>query len=124
MLIKLSRGLLWFLCILPVLCWSQEFRATVTGHVIDPSNAAVANVVVQVLNLSTNEKATAVTDNQGTYTAPFLRQQVNWNAGLSAETQAGLSDQMRDWLGLGVTANTGKSSKLHYLSDQYPREKI
>jgi len=60
----------------------------------------------------------------GYYTAPFLRQQVNWNAGLSAETQAGLSDQMRDWLGLGVTANTGKSSKLHYLSHQYPREKI
>src|SRR5438552_16621841 len=62
-----------FLVIAPFIGWSQEFRATVTGHVIDATNAAVGNVVVQILNLSTNEKATAVTDNQGTYTVPFLK---------------------------------------------------
>jgi ectoine hydroxylase-related dioxygenase (phytanoyl-CoA dioxygenase family) len=44
----------------------------------------------------------------GYYTAPFLRPQVNWNAALSAETQASLSPQMRHWLGLDVTANIGQ----------------
>lgn len=43
----------------------------------------------------------------GYYTKPFLRQQVNWNAALSAETRATLDETMQTWLGLGVTANTG-----------------
>ena len=54
----------------------------------------------------------------GYYTNPFLRPQVNWNAGLSAATQAQLSPQMRDWLGLGLNANTGETADLRYLADQ------
>ncbi|HVM99410.1 MAG TPA: phytanoyl-CoA dioxygenase family protein [Caulobacteraceae bacterium] len=56
----------------------------------------------------------------GYYTVPFLRPQVNWNACLSAETQASLGPQMQDWLGLGVTANTGMAADLRYLADQFP----
>ena len=55
----------------------------------------------------------------GYYTAPFLRPQVNWNACLSAETQAGLSPQMRDWLGLDITANTGRTADLRPLAEQF-----
>ncbi len=55
----------------------------------------------------------------GYYTKPFLRQQVNWNAGLSAETQGLLSPQMRGWLGLDVNANTGETADLRYLEDQF-----
>lgn len=55
----------------------------------------------------------------GYYTRPFLRQQVNWNAALSAETQAALSPQMRRWLGLEATANTGDAPDLRYLDDQF-----
>lgn len=58
----------------------------------------------------------------GYYTAPFLRPQVNWNACLSVETQASLSPQMADWLGLGVTANTGMTADLRYLDQQFPRQ--
>lgn len=54
----------------------------------------------------------------GYYTKPFLRQQVNWNAGLSSETQASLSPQMRQWLGLDLTANTGETADLRYLEKQ------
>lgn len=56
----------------------------------------------------------------GYYTAPFLRPQVNWNAGLSAETQASLSPEMRRWLGLEATANTGQAVDLRYLAEQFP----
>ena len=59
----------------------------------------------------------------GYYTAPFLRPQVNWNAVLSPETQAGLGPRMRDWLGLGPTANTGLTADLRYLEDQFPARK-
>ena len=59
----------------------------------------------------------------GYYTAPFLRPQVNWNAGLSAETQAALDQRMRDWLGLELTANTGMTADLRYLEDQFAAPK-
>jgi ectoine hydroxylase-related dioxygenase (phytanoyl-CoA dioxygenase family) len=59
----------------------------------------------------------------GYYTTPFLRPQVNWNAALSAETQASLSPQMQEWLGLGVTANTGMTADLRYLEDQFADRK-
>jgi ectoine hydroxylase-related dioxygenase (phytanoyl-CoA dioxygenase family) len=59
----------------------------------------------------------------GYYTKPFLRPQVNWNAGLSAATQASLDARMRGWLGLDVSANTGEAIQLRYLEDQFgPRE--
>ncbi|HZZ86741.1 MAG TPA: phytanoyl-CoA dioxygenase family protein [Caulobacteraceae bacterium] len=58
----------------------------------------------------------------GYYTKPFLRQQVNWTAALSAQTQATLSPQMRAWLGLDVNANTGETADLRYLEQQFARE--
>src|SRR6266851_4145399 len=53
--------------------FSQEFRATITGRVLDPSSAAIPNAVVQIRNIGTNEVATAATDAQGSYTIPFLK---------------------------------------------------
>ena len=44
----------------------------------------------------------------GAYNAPHLRGQVNWAAGLSEETKKGLSEQMREWLGVNAAANIGK----------------
>lgn len=58
----------------------------------------------------------------GYYTRPFLRPQVNWNACLSAETQAAQSPRMRRWLGLDVAANTGAAADLRYLDDQFAHE--
>ncbi|KAL4811356.1 hypothetical protein BDV18DRAFT_155961 [Aspergillus unguis] len=45
------------------------------------------------------------------YTRPFLRQQVNWAAAFSEETKRGLSDEMRELLGVNVRANVGDESK-------------
>lgn len=56
-----------------------------------------------------------VTDNEerallfGYYCKPFLRPQVNWNVGLSAETQADLSPELHERLGMGLNANTGEA---------------
>jgi ectoine hydroxylase-related dioxygenase (phytanoyl-CoA dioxygenase family) len=57
----------------------------------------------------------------GYYTRPFLRQQVNWNAALSAATQASLGPEMRTWLGLDVNANTGEAADLRHLEQQFAR---
>jgi len=69
-----SLALTLLLCLVfPALVCGQEFRASVTGHITDPSNSAVPNAVVQIRNLGTNEVATATTDTQGSYTIPFLK---------------------------------------------------
>ena len=52
---------------------AQDFRATITGHVYDPTNAPVANTSVQIQNLDTNETAQSHTDTAGLYSAPFLK---------------------------------------------------
>jgi hypothetical protein len=59
----------------------------------------------------------------GYYAKAFLRPQVNWNACLSAKTQATLSPQMRQWLGLELAANTGLAADLRYLEDQFADRK-
>ncbi len=59
----------------------------------------------------------------GYYSAPFLRPQVNWNAALSAETQAGLDGRMLHWLGLDITANTGLTADMRYLEDQFAEDR-
>ena len=52
---------------------AQEFRATVKGQVADTSQSALPGATVTVQNLDTNEVATAVTNQEGAYTVPFLR---------------------------------------------------
>ncbi|KAK4950702.1 hypothetical protein LTR10_010695 [Elasticomyces elasticus] len=57
------------------------------------------------------------------YTAPHLRQQVNWTRKLSKEVQESLSSDMEEWLGLGVAANLGEAVlHLKYLDDQFAEE--
>lgn len=58
----------------------------------------------------------------GYYTAPFLRQQVNWTAKLPQEIKDELSEEMKMRLGLSATANTGRTGDLRYMSVQYPEE--
>jgi len=58
----------------------------------------------------------------GYYTAPHLRQQVNWAVKLPEEMKKDLSEEMTDWLGLRVNANMGMVRKLRYLDDEFPEE--
>jgi len=57
----------------------------------------------------------------GAYSMGFLRPQTNWNAALSPETQNSVSEEMRDWLGLGPKGNIGKTGDIqyNYLSKQF-----
>src|ERR1700687_2136442 len=52
--------------------WGQEFRATLTGRVVDPSGAPVTNATVTPKNEGTNVTYAAKTDSRGNYTALLL----------------------------------------------------
>ena len=51
---------------------AQDFRATLTGRIVDQSGALVPGITVHVKNINTNEVVSVVTDSQGNYTAPSL----------------------------------------------------
>jgi hypothetical protein len=68
---KPGRFLALFL-ILTAALWAQDFRATVTGVVTDPSGAVVPNAGVKAVNTATNETKEVQTDAKGVYTIPYL----------------------------------------------------
>jgi hypothetical protein len=52
--------------------FGQEFRATITGNVNDPNGAAIPGATVIVKNTETNVATTVRTNDDGSYTVPFL----------------------------------------------------
>ena len=50
----------------------QDTRGTITGHVTDPSGAAVVGAEVRAVNRETNTTASARTNEAGVYTIPYL----------------------------------------------------
>ena len=50
----------------------QEFRATITGTVLDPSGAGVPNASIEVRSSATSAPVTAKTNDTGSYSVPFL----------------------------------------------------
>ena len=53
--------------------FAQEFRATLTGRIVDPDGLGMPGVTVSATNMGTNEVASAVTNSEGVYSLPFLR---------------------------------------------------
>ena len=65
----------WFLALilaLPLALFSQEYRGSVTGTVIDASGALIAGARVTVTQVQTGAKVETATDSAGQYIAPFL----------------------------------------------------
>src|SRR5947207_8141332 len=60
------------LAAMAALVHAQEFRATLTGRVLDSAGSPVAGARVRVTNAATEESRDAVTDGQGNYLVPLL----------------------------------------------------
>lgn len=52
---------------------AQDFRATISGRVLDSSGAAVPNAKIAAVNAATNETTNVSSDASGVYTIPLLR---------------------------------------------------
>ncbi len=62
--------------VLALLCLSvfgQDFRATITGQVMDQSGAAIAGATVRAVQRNTNEAKEATTNHEGYYALPYLQ---------------------------------------------------
>lgn len=70
-------GIRWLpIASLPML-WAllaaQDFRATITGQVVDASGAAIPAARVRAVQRSTNQSVEAITTREGYYTLPYLQ---------------------------------------------------
>ncbi len=71
--VKTFKSFCLLACFAAGFATAQEFRATISGHVIDATGSAVPNAKIQATNVATNETSTANTDTSGSYALPFLR---------------------------------------------------
>src|SRR5215831_4453985 len=51
---------------------AQDFRATLTGAIADPTGASIPGALVKVTNVDTNEIKETKTNADGHYTVPYL----------------------------------------------------
>lgn len=82
---------------------AQEFRATLSGHVLDATGSAVPNAQIQAINTETKETTTATADSSGVYSIPFLRPGVY----KVTATAPGFKQYVRDTLTLEAARVTG-----------------
>lgn len=102
-MIKRSTQIFFFTAFLCAAAWAQEFRATLTGRVLDSTGSSIAGATVKALNLGSQESNTATTDTSGVYSIPFLRPgQYNLTV-----TQSGFKTAVRSNITLNVSQVAG-----------------
>ena len=67
-----TLGLLMVVCLAASFALGQSPTATVTGRVLDPTNAVIQGARVEVINLDTNVRYSSATNSEGLYTVPNL----------------------------------------------------
>src|SRR5437667_5047070 len=60
-------------CLISATAWSQEFRATITGRIVDAQNAVVAGAKITATQIATGSKSETTSGTDGGYTIPFLK---------------------------------------------------
>src|SRR3954471_15275101 len=55
-----------------VCVYAQDFRATLSGQVVDSTGAAIPGATVKAVNVNTNEAKEVKTSSEGAYTIPYL----------------------------------------------------
>lgn len=95
-------------CLICATAWSQEFRATITGRVVDAQNAVVPNAKITATLISTGGKSETTSGVDGQYTIPFLIPGV-----YRLETQvAGFKRYLRDRLEVNTGERVGLDIQL------------
>ncbi|EMR62135.1 putative phytanoyl- dioxygenase family protein [Eutypa lata UCREL1] len=104
--------------------WKKEVPANAPDLLV-PFEAKAGDVIVMDGRVWHTSGSNVTKDQDrallfGYYTAPFVRQQVNWTAQLPKELQDTLSSEMKEWLGLDPVGNIHTTGDLRYMSQQYP----
>jgi hypothetical protein len=103
---------------------AQEFRATVTGSVLDPSGAAIPNATITVTEVTTGAVSKTTSDGAGQYNVPFLppgEYSIQAQAeGFSTLIRNHLALQAGDHPALNLTLPIGKADQTVTVSADAP----
>ncbi|KAL4941888.1 hypothetical protein BDV06DRAFT_172901 [Aspergillus oleicola] len=88
-----------------------------TSQMLKPFTAKAGSIVAMDARVWHTSGANVTEDKErallfGFYTRPFLRQQVNWTAVFKEDLKKSFTPELRELLGLNITANTGKASEV------------
>ena len=67
-----TKRVVMFAVSLGALVYAQEFRASLSGHVADPSGAAISGAKIEVVSVATHLASNVVSADDGSYQVPFL----------------------------------------------------
>ncbi|HTD96094.1 MAG TPA: TonB-dependent receptor [Edaphobacter sp.] len=108
-------GLALTLLLVSAAGFGQEFRATISGHIVDASGAVVPKAKVTVANTETGTKVETLSNGSGDYTAPFLlpgKYKVTATAdGFSTAVRDGITVQTGDKLGIDISLAVGSMTQ-------------
>ena len=97
-----------------VLAVAQSDRGTITGTVVDPTNAAVPNVPILARNLETGAEYQTVTTDTGNYTLPSVRAGIYeltvTATGFTRYVQQGIRVEVAQTARIDVTLQVGSAS--------------
>jgi hypothetical protein len=71
--LALSRYLLVFSSSITISLWAQSFNATISGRVLDPSNAPIPDAALTLVSLGTGSSSKALSDTDGAFSFPNLQ---------------------------------------------------
>src|SRR5713226_9437115 len=95
---------LWLFFLICAAAWPQEFRATITGRVVDAQDAVIPNVKIIATRIATGARSETTSGADGGYTIPFLTPGT-----YRVEAQvSGFKRYLRD----GLEVNTGERMAL------------
>jgi len=102
-----TKGILAVL-ILSTACWSQEFRAVISGRITDPQEASIGGVTITATRVDTGAKHVTVSDHEGRYSLPFLAPA----AYRIVYEAAGFKRYQRDGVAVGTNERIGLDIRL------------
>jgi len=109
-------AMLWFALLIPAASLAQDFRASITGRVTDPTGAVVAGAKVTVTNAATRVATPVQANEQGVFSVPYLipgRYEVRAEAqGFKTALREGIHLQTSDRLTLDLGLELGTTSEV------------
>src|SRR5262245_19030287 len=111
-MVRRTLGTFLFIC---AAIFAQDFRATLTGTVTDPSGASVPDATVKATNTANNAVKEVKTTSDGVYTIPYLEPGVYdvevTAKGFQVLKRAGITLQVAQKLNLAIALTVGQMSQ-------------
>ena len=121
---RIVTGICIIAAALPVSFYGQEFRASISGVVTDPSGASIPGALVAVTNLERNIKTSSLANSAGRYAAQFLfpgsYDVTVEHRGFKVYSQRGITLQATDHIDIDVVLEVGASTDRVTVTSETP----